>query len=183
MTNYSDMKYNDLKKLAKERGLEATGTKEELLARLSDADGGEGAAEQAAPPAPANENVQEEEQEEAPQEAPEAPAAPTPAEEAGLQRNADRALRADAQKMKKHLEAQPKVSIMIPLDNGIKPEDAKKVPFTVNLNGYKMDIPRGEYVDVPKQVADVIRERLESEGKIGSQWRADRDAGHAEALS
>lgn len=180
------MKYNDLKKLASERGLEASGTKEDLLARLQDADGaGAPAPAPNAPEGDSNEGAASNEN------APKAPAEPTPAEktvitpaeEQGETRKAERQLMTDARKMKEHLEKQPKVSMMIPFETGENPEQAKKVPFHVNMNGYAMDFPRGVYVDVPKQVAELIKERLESEGKIGSQWRVDRDASKADALA
>lgn len=174
-TEIENMKYNDLKKLAAARGLNASGTAEELKARLLEADGDDNQ-----PPAP-------------PQDAPEQPKQPseesdaplvtmTPQKERGSQQKADRQLKKDAQKMKEHLAKQRKVSIMIPFDQGVNAEDAKHIPFHVNLNGYPMDLPRGQYIEVPEQVAEVIRERLESEGKIGQQWRIDRDEKKAQAL-
>ena len=39
MSDLNTMKYNDLQKLAKSKGLLGSGTKEELIARLSEADG------------------------------------------------------------------------------------------------------------------------------------------------
>jgi hypothetical protein len=104
-------------------------------------------------------------------------------QERGEVKKADVALRQDAQKMKAHLDAQPKVSIMVPFEVGENAEQGKDIPFHCNLNGYAMDIPRGVYVDVPQQVADMIKARLESEGKIGSNWRIDADAKRTEALS
>ena len=174
------MKYNELRALAKDNELDASGTKEDLVERLAEA--GVGAAP-AAPTtsadsensdAPTNEASNEESQEEKP---PVATAA-----ESQLQRQADRELKTDAQKMKAHLDAQPKVSIMIPFEVGENRENEKKVKFHVNLNGYALDIPRGVYVDVPRQVAEIIKERLESEGKIGADWRIDQDPAKQEAL-
>lgn len=182
MSNYDDVKYNELKKMAKDRGLDASGTKEVLIERLEAADGNGAPA-----PAPTAEGSQ------APAAAaPAAPATPaedeapntvtTPAQEKALEKTADRQLRKDAQEMKEALEKQPKVSIMIPFEAGESPENGKKVPFHVNLNGYKKDYPRGQYIEVPQQIADLIKERLESEGKIGEQWRLDRDPKKMEAL-
>ena len=178
MSKNDKVKYNELKSLAKERGLDASGTKEVLIERLEAADGG-GA------PAPAPEATPAE-------AAPAADATPvedeapstvtTPQQEKALEKTADRQLRRDAQEMKEALEVQPTVSIMIPFEAGESPENGKKVPFHVNLNGYKKDYPRGEYIDVPRQIADIIKERLESEGKIGEQWRLDRDPKKMEAL-
>ena len=56
-----------------------------------------------------------------------------------------------AARMKARLDAQPKVNILIPLEG-----DKFGVTFPVTLNGYRMNIIKGIYVDVPKQVADVV---------------------------
>jgi hypothetical protein len=165
------LKYNELKSLAKERGLDASGTKEELVARLSGA-GVTGASEQSD-----GGDTEPAETVEKPVSA-KKPAVSEQAEE----KKAETSLRNDARAMKAHLDAQPKVSIMIPFEVGENPENGKKVMFHCNLNGYAMDIPRGVYVEVPRQVADMIKERLESEGKIGAEWRIDRDAEKQEAL-
>jgi hypothetical protein len=58
-----------------------------------------------------------------------------------------------AERMKANLESQPKVRIMINLEG--KEVRGKSVE-TVILNGYRLNIPKGVYVDVPQQVADVI---------------------------
>lgn len=182
-SSIEQMKYNELKSKAAELGLDASGTKEDLIARLTAHVGGD-APVAPAPAAPEASNT----------EAPAAPVAPvapeTPqkpvlseAQERVEQSKADKALREGAREMKAALDKQPKVSIMIPFEAGENPEQGKKVPFHVNLNGYAMDLPRGQYIDVPQQVADIIKERLESEGKIGAQWRIDRDPNKSEALA
>ena len=56
--------------------------------------------------------------------------------------------------MKEKLSKQPRVSIMIPLEGGEK----FGITHSVILNGYRMNIIKGIYVSVPKQVADVIIE-------------------------
>jgi hypothetical protein len=56
--------------------------------------------------------------------------------------------------MRRKLAAQEKVAIMIPLTPGEK-EGATE---TVILNGYRVNIRKGTYVHVPKQVAQVIME-------------------------
>ena len=181
------MAYNDLKSKAAELGLEASGTKEALQARIKEHIGGNTAVapaseqpeEPAAPAAPEAETSAETPQ---PASADVKPAL-SPAQERAETAKADRALRQSAREMKAALDKQPKVSIMIPFEAGENPEAAKKVPFHVNLNGYAMDLPRGQYIEVAQQVADVIRERLESEGKIGKQWRIDASASKADALA
>ena len=57
-----------------------------------------------------------------------------------------------AEVMKKNLLLQDKVKVLIQVESGSDP----KVPFTVNLNGYRLDLPRNTYLEVPQQVAEVI---------------------------
>ena len=59
-----------------------------------------------------------------------------------------------AERMRLHLEAQPKVPIMIPLSQG----EVSGSTESVILNGYRLNIRKGEYVYVPEQVARVIME-------------------------
>jgi hypothetical protein len=59
-----------------------------------------------------------------------------------------------AERMRKHLEAQPQVPIMIPLTPG----EVAGSTESVILNGYRLNIRKGEYVYVPEQVARVIME-------------------------
>ncbi len=163
------MAYAELKATAKELGLPATGTKEELLERL------EGATPAETPEEPETETSEETEEE------PEAPVEPAPKAKV-TDREVEKQWRGDAQKMKDHLAKQKKVSIMIPLEVGVAPEVAEKIPFVVNMNGYRFQIKRGVFVEVPEQVADMIKERLESEGKIGRNLRIDRNQNTLEAL-
>lgn len=181
------MKYNDLKSKAAELSLDASGTKEDLVARIAahlglektDGDNGEGKGDTNSDAGNSDEGKTP-----PPQESSAKPQGKplNEAQERGEQGKADRALRTDAQKMKAHLEKQRKVSIIIPFEAGENPEQGKKVPFHVNLNGYAIDYPRGQYIEVPEQIAEIVKERLESEGRIGSEWRVDRDAQKMEAL-
>ena len=56
--------------------------------------------------------------------------------------------------MKEKLSHQPKVKIYIPLGQGEKFGGT----LSVILNGYRMNILKGIYVDVPQQVADIVIE-------------------------
>jgi hypothetical protein len=172
MSQYSEMAYAELKAAAKELGLPATGTKEELLERL------EGATPAETPEEPETETPEEPEAPEETEEEPEEPVAKAKVSD----REVEKQWRGDAQKMKDHLAKQKKVSIMIPLEVGVAPEVAEKIPFIVNMNGYRFSIKRGVFVEVPEQVADMIKERLESEGKIGRNLRIDRNPNTLEAL-
>lgn len=62
-----------------------------------------------------------------------------------------------AAKMKAHLLSQPKVSTFIQRSQG---ED-KSVLQTVNLNGYRLDFPKQAYIDLPKQISDILRVSLQ----------------------
>lgn len=191
MSDLNTMKYNDLQKLAKSKGLLGSGTKEELIARLSEADGsvssddkteddtGKTDGETSDTDEEEGESSDSDEDKEGEEEKPQ----PSKKEERQSQQNADVALREDAKKMKEALDKQKKVSIMIPFDVGVDPKQAKNIPFHINLNGYVMDLPRGTYIDVPEQVAQVIKERLESEGKIGGEWRIDANHQKHSALT
>ncbi len=59
-----------------------------------------------------------------------------------------------AERMKRALETQPKVSIMIPLSPG----EVAGSTESVILNGHRLNIRKGEYVMVPEQVARVVME-------------------------
>lgn len=178
MSKYSEMAYAELQKAAKELGLPASGTKEELLARLEEADSTDETSEDES-----EAETLEEDSVEAIEEEPEEPVVPAPTRRVPVSdREVEKQWKGDAQKMKEHLDKQRKVAIMIPLEVGVAPEVAEKIPFTVNLNGYRFSIKRGVFVEVPEQVAEMIKERLESEGKIGKNLRIDRDQSTLEAL-
>lgn len=172
-TNLDAMKYNDLKALAKEKGLDASGTKEDLIARLSEAGAGN-----TAPASGASDEGDNGDEPEAPQKKPAVAATQSNAKPTVEQLHMTKAMRTKAL-----LDKQPKVSVLIPFEAGENPEQGKKIPFHVGINGYSIDIPRGVMVEVPEQVAKMVKERLESEGRIGREWRIDTDAKKSEALS
>ena len=59
-----------------------------------------------------------------------------------------------AELMKERLLKQDKVRVYIPRQNN----EGRNVKLSVNLNGYRLDLPKQTYVEVPKQVAEVIIE-------------------------
>jgi len=61
-----------------------------------------------------------------------------------------------AKEMKDHLSKQPKVKIFVPLEGKEKP--GTQLPVT--MNGYRMNIPKGLYCEVPEQVAQIIMDSL-----------------------
>lgn len=62
-----------------------------------------------------------------------------------------------AQIMKEKLALQPKIRIFMPLEGREKPGTL----FPVTINGHRMYVPKGMYVDVPEQVADIIKDSLQ----------------------
>lgn len=170
--NYDAVAYNDLKKMASQRGLDSKGTKDELIARLTEADGGtvppEGGT--GTPPKIEDETPRDMVEEEAP-----SPVRATS--------DLDKKYMTKAMLTKKALESQPKVMVFIPFEAGENAAEAAKIKLPVNINGYQFDIPRGVAVNVPQQVAEMIRERLESEGKAGRSARIDASEDRQIALS
>jgi len=84
------------------------------------------------------------------------------------------------EQMKVTLEAQPKISILIPLEKG-EGKGAQQ-PFTIN--GYRFDVPKGVMTQVPQQVADMVAERFNVELEQKSQTIEFKvKAGLKEALS
>lgn len=169
--NYDEVAYNDLKKMASERKLDSKGTKDELIARLTEADGAVPSPEEGTDTPPEIENT----------------SAPTVEEEAPAPVRANSPLETKALTKamftKKALDAQPKVMVFIPFEAGENAATAAKIKLPVNINGYQFDIPRGVAVNVPMQVAEMIKERLESEGKAGRSARVDASEDRQVALS
>lgn len=61
------------------------------------------------------------------------------------------------------LDQQPKVMVMIP-----KMGDSQPPLYVVDINGCKYEIPIGESVKVPQAVAEIMNERLVSEGYLSA---------------
>lgn len=63
--------------------------------------------------------------------------------------------------VKARLAAQPKVRVRVPLPNDITPEEAAAMPkppnIPVGINGYNFQVRLGEEVEVPSEVAEVLR--------------------------
>jgi len=57
-----------------------------------------------------------------------------------------------AEKMKNILLTQPKVTTYIPRPENEDPS----ILLSVTLNGYRLDLPKEEYIVVPQQISDVI---------------------------
>lgn len=74
-----------------------------------------------------------------------------------------------AERMRENLHSQPKVTIMIPLEPG----EGEGATLPVTLNGYKYTIKKNVYVEVPKQVAEVIMNSLRQTNAAGQEFRTD----------
>lgn len=87
----------------------------------------------------------------------------TPLPESGPQATqvAERNLLQDDLAIKAELEAQPKKTIYI-AQVGDASSDDPMPDVIVGINGYNYQIRRGEYVDVPESVAEVLMQSMEA---------------------
>ena len=110
---------------------------------------------------------------------------PNPAED----REVNKRWKNKAEAMKANLLSQEKVSILIPLDAGSqagvvewrvgKNGESYQVHISgaiesVQLNGYKYFIPKGRYVQVPRQIAEVISRSQQQTLEAGADISLDR---------
>lgn len=85
------------------------------------------------------------------------------------------------QKMKEYLEAQPKVSIMLPLEGKERAPDNPVHPVTIN--GFTTLVPKGKMTEVPKDVAKLIGNYLAAKSGIDEPFRLDRSKDVKDALT
>lgn len=84
-----------------------------------------------------------------------------------------------AEVMKKSLLSQQKVGLFIP-----RPEkEDPSITLSVNLNGYRLDLPKNVYIDVPLQIAEVVRESLNQQAAALLPYQIGRSKAIEEALS
>ena len=83
-----------------------------------------------------------------------------------------------AEAMKAHLLSQPKVRIIIQKKQG----EEGNTPLSVNLNGYRLDLPKNEYLDLPEQIAQLIMDSQQQRTEAIGESRVDGDAGKEKAL-
>lgn len=84
-----------------------------------------------------------------------------------------------AYEMKRILLSQPRVSILIPVDAGSDPS----VPLSVTLNGYRLDLPRQTYLEVPKQVAEIVMQSQKQTVQALDQFRSNKRKDVEDALA
>ncbi len=73
------------------------------------------------------------------------------------------------ERMKKNLDSQPKVRIYMPLEG----QEKAGTLHPVVLNGYRINVPKGVYIDLPQQVADIVKKSLEQTEAAGLAFRLD----------
>jgi hypothetical protein len=79
-----------------------------------------------------------------------------------------------AEAMRAKLKAEPKVRVLVPLATGEK----AGVTQSVILNGYSLYIRKGEYVDVPQSVAEVLEAKMKHKIAVDNHpLRADAEGG------
>jgi len=93
-------------------------------------------------------------------------------------KESDPAIGSKAATMKAHLLTQPRVRMLIPAAQG-ESKDAKQ---SVTLNGYRLDLPKNAYVNVPEQIADVLGESLMQTDAALQVNRIDGDKRRESAL-
>lgn len=74
-----------------------------------------------------------------------------------------------AAEMKKKLLAQERVMMMVPREMGEDPS----IKQSVTLNGYRLDLPKQTYIEVPRQVFEVLKESLNQTEAALNRGRID----------
>jgi hypothetical protein len=102
-----------------------------------------------------------------------------------------------AEQMRKKLEGQPKVRILVPLE-GKETQGVVRTTYNektrrneqkhisgavqaVTLNGFMFLVPKGMYVEVPEQIAQVIQDKFNQTSEAGKDIAIDRidpETGH-----
>lgn len=84
-------------------------------------------------------------------------------------------IRGDQKLVKDALAKEAKVRILIPLNGSEK----KGITIeTVTINGFKIEVPKGVYVDVPQSVADLIERHYNTtpeNSEVGEAFRLDKN--------
>lgn len=78
-----------------------------------------------------------------------------------------------AEKMLKYMETQDAVQVMLPL--GIKERRSNKTVLEVAINGIAFALPKGRYLQVPKNLADNIMYAMNQTAEVGTEYLADRE--------
>lgn len=82
----------------------------------------------------------------------------------------------DIERTKRALAKQPKVRIFIPLGIGEK-KGSKSAVESVSINGFRQVLPKGEYISVAQDIADLIEQHYNmspESTEMGEAFRLDR---------
>jgi len=104
------------------------------------------------------------------------------------ERDTEKSWLAKADRFAKHLEKQPKVRVLIPLEPNEKVGVVKEVRergiiqyrhisgavWSKTFNGYKVILPKGVYYEVPQQIADNISQEFTQTQRAGEHLKVDR---------
>ena len=85
----------------------------------------------------------------------------------------------DIKATKKKLDAEEKIHFMVPLAEG---EKAGAV-HECFINGYRVAVPKGTMVQIPKSIANLLAEHYKVNLEVGAQYRIDNDSKKQDALS
>lgn len=85
----------------------------------------------------------------------------------------------DRERMKRVLDAQPKVRTFVPTEGNEIP--GKSLLF-VCINHYEIFVPKGVFIYVPEQVDRIIKDSLHIPETLGLELRLDLNTGKAEKL-
>lgn len=85
--------------------------------------------------------------------------------------------------MREKLKREPTVRMLIPRVDG----ESKSIQQSIGLNGYKLELPKNTYVDLPMSIANVIRNSQKQVEDAYEEMEAkhgvDRTDNHAQALN
>lgn len=113
------------------------------------------------------------------QVAPAVPPTTPPPAPAAFDPDVEARVKTKAEQMKEQLEKQPKVRMIIPLGQG----ENKGSTLTFCLNGYRIEYPKNTTIEVPQQIADMIREKFDIEANAGKEMLINRNEKVQGALS
>ena len=84
-----------------------------------------------------------------------------------------------AQRTKEKLSKQPLVRMYLPLEGKEKVGSI----HPVTINGFRVNVPKGIYVDVPQQIADVLADSFKQTEDAGKAYRLDLNNPTKEGVS
>lgn len=83
-----------------------------------------------------------------------------------------------AERQKAFYDKQPKVRFFIPLDPGEK----KYTVHPIQINGYRVNIPKGVTVQIAEGLADELERQFNMTSEAGKEFELDRDPNVRQAL-